>query len=117
SVDVVSGSVAEPVASIEGRSIKAVVLDSDEGSSGNSSVGKHVPTCDADDHQNTVSEGLCRRDCPGGSSTSLMLPLDINVEFIEPFWELEFIKNLDGVEDPDDLDYLLKQCGDLEQSV
>ncbi|KAL5986258.1 hypothetical protein ACLOJK_014591, partial [Asimina triloba] len=137
SVDVASGSAAEPVSPVEGRVAEAVVLDSDEGSSGNSLVGQHVPT--GGDHRVAVSEGS------RGSSSSPAFLLDVNVEFIEPFRELAsscfarlqrplrsmiqrhlahslsffrevFIKDLDDMEDPDDFDYLLKLYSNLEQS-
>ncbi|KAL5977644.1 hypothetical protein ACLOJK_039172, partial [Asimina triloba] len=88
--------------------------------------------------------GLSRRDGSGGSPTGPTPPLDMNVEFVEPFQELvsscsiqlqrplrptiqrrftrtlsffrkEFLKSLDDMEDPDDFNYLL-MCGNLELS-
>ncbi|KAL5986697.1 hypothetical protein ACLOJK_015030, partial [Asimina triloba] len=67
SVDAVSGSAAEPVAPIEGRVVKTVVPDSDGGLGDNSSV-------------RTVLERLFLGE--------LFPPLDINIEFVEPFSEL-----------------------------
>ncbi|KAL5980244.1 hypothetical protein ACLOJK_036711, partial [Asimina triloba] len=76
-------SAAESVALAEGRAIEAVVLDSDDGSGSNSSVGQHVPT--GGDRWITVSEGPFRREGFRGSCSGLAPPLDINVEFVEPF--------------------------------
>ncbi|KAL5977662.1 hypothetical protein ACLOJK_039190 [Asimina triloba] len=80
-----SRSVAEPVVSRERIAAEAVVPDNDDDSGGNSFVGQHVPTSDADDCRDTISEGLPRRDGSGESSTGPTPSLDINVEFIEPF--------------------------------
>ncbi|KAL5980084.1 hypothetical protein ACLOJK_036551 [Asimina triloba] len=134
SVDAVLRSAVEPIASGERIAIEAIVPDNDNGSGGNSSVGQHLPTCNADDHRNTVSEGLPQRDGSRESSTGITAPLDINTEFIEPFRELassyfrrlmhtlssfrdEFVKSLDDMDDPDDFDYLLNLCGNLKQSL
>ncbi|KAL5986466.1 hypothetical protein ACLOJK_014799, partial [Asimina triloba] len=68
------------------RATEAVVLDSDEGSGDNSSVGQHVPT--GGDHRVIVGEGPSRRKGSRGSSSGSAPPLDINVEFVEPFREL-----------------------------
>ncbi|KAL5980223.1 hypothetical protein ACLOJK_036690 [Asimina triloba] len=92
-----SGSVAEPVAPIEGRAVEAVVPDSDEGSSCNSLVGQHVLTSGVDDCRVTVSEAsfpfriVLERWFLGRGGGVLLVNaalLDINVEFVEPFGEL-----------------------------
>ncbi|KAL5986472.1 hypothetical protein ACLOJK_014805 [Asimina triloba] len=88
SADTVLRSAAKPIAFRERRVVEEVVLDNDDDSGGTSSVGQHVPTGNADDHQNKVSKGLSRRDGSGGTSIGPMSPLDINVNFIEPFREL-----------------------------
>ncbi|KAL6003835.1 hypothetical protein ACLOJK_004381 [Asimina triloba] len=84
--DTMSGRVAEPVALVEGGAVEAVVPDSDEGSSGNSSVGQHVPA--GGDHRIAMGEGPFQTEGSGGSSFGPAPPLDINVEFVEPFQKL-----------------------------
>ncbi|KAL6013655.1 hypothetical protein ACLOJK_004153 [Asimina triloba] len=98
SADVVSRGEAEPIASGERIAAEAIVLENDDGSGGNSSMGQYVPTDDADDRQNAVSEGPSRRDGSGESSTSPTPSLDINIEFIEPFREFasSYIVRLQG---------------------
>ncbi|KAL5986375.1 hypothetical protein ACLOJK_014708 [Asimina triloba] len=117
-----SGRAVELVAPVEGGAVGVVVPDSDKGSGDNSSVGQHVPT--DGDHRVGVGEDGSR-----GSSSAPVPPLDINVEFIEPFQELKhlarafssfwdgFIESLDDLDDPDDLNYFLDQCDRLEESL
>ncbi|KAL6001096.1 hypothetical protein ACLOJK_006823, partial [Asimina triloba] len=81
-------SAAEPFASIDRIAADAIIPDNDNGSGGNSLVGRHVPTGDASNHPDTASDGLSRRDGFEESFTGRTLPLDINVELIEPFREL-----------------------------
>ncbi|KAL5985088.1 hypothetical protein ACLOJK_036324, partial [Asimina triloba] len=84
--DAVSGREAEPVAPVEGGAVEAVVPDSEEGSGGNSSMGQHVPI--RNDHHVAVGGGSSRREGSRGSSSGPTASLDINVEFVEPFWQL-----------------------------
>ncbi|KAL6000467.1 hypothetical protein ACLOJK_024166, partial [Asimina triloba] len=67
SFDAASGRAPEPVVPIEGRAADAIIPDSDEGSSDNTSVGPS------------------RREGSGGSSSCPTPPLNINVEFVKPF--------------------------------
>ncbi|KAL6000454.1 hypothetical protein ACLOJK_024150, partial [Asimina triloba] len=74
------------VTPVEGGAVMAIVLDSDERSGDNSSMGQHIPT--GDDHHVSVGGGSPRRKGFGGSYSGPAPPLDINVEFVEPFWQL-----------------------------
>ncbi|KAL6002573.1 hypothetical protein ACLOJK_034507 [Asimina triloba] len=109
--DAVSGRAVEPIAPVEGGAVEAVAPDSDEGSGGNSSMEQHVPIDGG--RRVAVGEGSPRRDGSRGSSSAPTPPLDINVEFIEPFWEF----GMDAVSDSDDLNQLLDLCDALEESL
>ncbi|KAL5988760.1 hypothetical protein ACLOJK_026862, partial [Asimina triloba] len=136
STDAALGRVAEPIVPVEGRAPGAVVPDSNEGSGGNSSVRQYVPTGGA--HRVAMGD-----NGSGGSSSAPTPPLDINVDFIEPFRELGsscsvqlqkslhslvqkqlarifssfrdgFIESMDALSDLHDLNHLLDLCGVLE---
>ncbi|KAL5984445.1 hypothetical protein ACLOJK_018550 [Asimina triloba] len=99
SVDAVSMSAVELVASRESRAAEAVIPDNDDGSGSNSSVGQHVPTGNANDRRNTRPLHSSMRRCLSRTLSS---------------FRDEFIKSLDDMDGPNDFDYLLDLCGDLE---
>ncbi|KAL6003813.1 hypothetical protein ACLOJK_004359 [Asimina triloba] len=127
SVDPVSRSAAESVASRKRIAAEVVIPDNDNDSGDNSLVGQHVPTGDADDRRNTVSKGLSQRDGSGESSTGPTPSLDIYgslcpsmqrrlMRTLSSFQD-DFVKSLDEIDGSDDFVYLLNLCGDLEQSL
>ncbi|KAL5994164.1 hypothetical protein ACLOJK_035036 [Asimina triloba] len=136
--DVASGKAIVLVAPVKGA-VEVIVPNNDERSGDNSLLGQHIPN--GDDHHVAP-----RREGSGGSSSVPAPPLDINVEFVEPFRQLVssysvqlqrplrslvqkcltctltsfrdgFIEGMDALSDPDDFDHLLGLCDSLEHSL
>ncbi|KAL6002904.1 hypothetical protein ACLOJK_023126 [Asimina triloba] len=103
---------AEHVAPGEGLTVEAVIPNTN-GSSDNSS--------------RRASSRSSQRNGFGESSTDPMPLLNVDIEFIEPFWEHfaralssfreGFVSCLNETEGPDDIDSLLNLCDILEQST